>query len=268
MSETPRMWASADRWVKCLIFWGPLLGAGLAALGYLGEQASFWDDHPVGTNLYSSLIAFSVGAPFALLVLSWLSDRQAQTVARDMAFQQARKAARLFAETLTKNFQVDTPEACRRGLTDLVRECRSFRMETGSQPRRHVSYTTEGLAAKVDKINRALEVVLSVPARGSQQKVWFAELTMHWRQLSTAIMPYLDEVAFAPDRPVRIEGALARLTAVSETPFLQMTASSATGVEVERLRTKAKTMMDAAEQLQYLLGQLDDLERIAAQAGR
>ncbi|MEV7535469.1 hypothetical protein [Streptomyces hydrogenans] len=264
MSESPRMWDSAHRWVKCLVFWGPLLAAGLGALGCWGEQTNFWDDRPVATNLYSSLIAFFIGAPFALLVLSWLSDRQAQAVARVMAFQQTRKAARLFAETLGKNFQADTLEARRRGLADLVLECRKFRAETRRQPQAHVSYTTEHLAAKVDKINRALDAVLRVPARGSLQKVWFAELTMYWRQLSTAIMPYLDEVAFAPDRPVRIEGALERLTADSETPFTRMTVSSATGVELERLRTEAKRVIDAAEQLQYLLGQLDDLERIAA----
>ncbi|MBT2526986.1 hypothetical protein J7E91_16520 [Streptomyces sp. ISL-99] len=225
-----------------------------------GELQCWWGNWPLGTNLLSSLVAFLVGVPVALIFLSRLASRQAQTMARTVALKQVPAAVNLFTEALLRRFVAETPDAARSSLHALQTACKALR-HAASQPNVHRVPPSSHLAAEVKAINRALEQTLDVEVRGSQQKQWFAELRAYWRQVEVVLGPYLYDSGLRPEQPVRIQEALTNLTAESPTPFMRMTAGS---TAPDRLRARASAILTGAEALLYLLDQVDDLNALGS----
>ncbi|MFB7368034.1 hypothetical protein [Streptomyces hydrogenans] len=267
MSETPRLWKDSNLWVQCSCFWGPLLGIGLLELSVQTDRV--WDMYPVVTNVVSGFVAACFGVPFALLFISWLTAKQAYATARAVAFRQGRKEAELFRQALLGRFRVDHPETAIARLSELQRACALLRHRerdevrvhwTPGEARVHRTRSQQFLEAEVEAVNLALIEALDDGARGSLQKVWFAELTWHWQRLITTMLPYLDESDLAPGRTVQIESAVRSLTADRAAPFGRLPPdSSMTPSQASR---RAGEIGRAAHQLMFLLRRLDDVERI------
>lgn len=242
----------------CWWCWGLAILA--LPVGLYGDRHGWWDGWPVGANLFSGLIGFLVGVPVALIFLSHLASRQAQTMGRTAALKQAPVLASQFGDTLLEEFPSDTPGAARDRLKDLRAACKALRLAANPQPGLLRGPGSSHLTEQIEAVNRALEQAFVDKARNSQQKEWFAELRAYWRQLETVLGPHLYDAGLKPEQPVRIEAALTKLTADRDTPFLRMTGGLR--VSPARLQMLASAMITSVEALLYLLDQLDDLEHI------
>ncbi|MFF3751397.1 hypothetical protein ACFYYH_13175 [Streptomyces sp. NPDC002018] len=260
MDMRPAWWKDADSSVQRVCWWSWGLAAVALAVGLYGDQQCWWDGRSVGANLLSGLAGFLVGVPVAVLFLSHLASRQAQTMGRAAALKQAPVVVGQFRDTLLKGFPSDAPGAARDRLKDLRTACKALSFAAKRQPGVIRAPGSSYLAKEIEAVNRALEQAFVAKARNSQQKEWFAELSAYWWQLETVLGPHLYDVGLKPEQPVRIEAALTKLTADRETPFLQMTGGLS--VSPATLQMLASAVINSVGALLYLLDQLDDLEGI------
>ncbi|MEU0427112.1 hypothetical protein ABZ235_26500 [Streptomyces canus] len=177
------------------------LGVCGVVLGVYGDSRGWWEHRGFLTNLTSSLTSVMFGIPTALLLLSALSNAQAEALQRQQVRRRARRAFEAFQRVLLAGFTAtDLPQLrTLKANVDRIRQ----EMEALSQPPRPgqdlrtVIEQLEPWLCSLRNLEESYEVALGemlvkrdhLETQDFQLSLWLREVQVHWEALEQDLRP-------------------------------------------------------------------------------
>ncbi|MEV5099988.1 hypothetical protein ACFC5H_31690 [Streptomyces rochei] len=177
---TPR----AIRWVVYLCF---PLGCAAVGLGIYGDAHQWWENRSFLTNLASSFASLLFGVPTALVVLSHLSEMQAEAIERRSVQNRLRFATQAYRALAFKHVRPGVLPTFDSKVSELlvINEELIQALERGRL----------SAAAQVER--RTMAFRESFTGDGRDQAVWMDSLGLLWEQLDREIRPLVEGAGMA-----------------------------------------------------------------------
>ncbi|MEJ8640009.1 hypothetical protein [Streptomyces sp. MS2.AVA.5] len=193
MGELWARWGDAPRVVRWVVVGCLVAGSAGLVVGILGDFNGFWDDKAFSTNLVSSVIGLLFGVPLALLVLSYLTEAQAEDRELKQCRRYAEKTVETFLDNLMQGFKGTDPSAIASALDQWkIENTQAPQLLRGDAP---VDFDV--------RRQRAGEVYACLEARNSAQHAalsknttdsldWLAQIVQNWDRLDSDIRPRVE----------------------------------------------------------------------------
>lgn len=158
------------------------LGITCALLGAVGDAREWWDNRAFLTNLASSFTSLLFGVPVALLVLSRLTDAQAEATLRRQVVRRARGSVQSLHDTVMQRCRTSDPATLAAELL-LLRDKNREMQDKLSTPRPQRA-ALQDLANLAEERNNLWDQICRLRLRDARMlRLWMSTISRQWTEI-------------------------------------------------------------------------------------